>query len=369
MKKYCYILLSLLFITGCYRSERPVSNGAFQSHVDVQAHAFDFDQIQSTGEIIVATLSGPATYYEYQGRRKGLQYAFIQHFAQNHGLRVRVELAHHEDGLIAQLQSGNADVICYPLSEQVIAAHGLVSAGVRDTLSHTSWAVRSDAPLLRAALNRWAEKGFVVTIRKTEQEETRRQRQVKKKSQAPYLSREKGLISHYDSYFKTAACVVGWDWRLLAAQCYQESGFDPEAVSWAGARGLMQIMPPAAAHLRVRQEQLFIPRENIAAAATYLHELDRKLADISNSSERIKFVLAAYNGGLGHVRDAMALAQKYGSNANQWQSVSPYLLKLSEEKYYRDEVVKYGYMIGSETYQYVNAILARWYNYCTIIHP
>ena len=346
-----------------------MGNGAFVSREPASVSSFDFDQIQSVGEIIMVTLSGPQSYYEYQGRKNGLQYAYVQHFAQQNGLRVRVELAHSEEDLLQLLKAHHADVICYPLKESEIQANDLVAVGVRDTVAHTAWGVRKDTPLLQQALDQWASKGFVVTIEKSEQEELLRRRQVKRKAQAPYLSKSKGIISVYDRELKSAARVVGWDWRLLAAQCYQESGFDPEAVSWAGACGLMQIMPSAAQHLQISKEQLFHPRENIAAAAAYLQELDHKLSDITVSGERMKFVLAAYNGGLGHVRDAMALAQKYGYSAKQWETVSPFILKLSEERYYRDEVVKHGYMVGSETYQYVQSILERWYNYCANIHP
>ena len=89
--------------------------------------------------------------------------------------------------------------------------------------------------------------------------------------------------------------------HLMAAQFYQESGFDPEAVSWAGARGLMQIMPETAVHLGLPADQMHQPEKNIRAAARYLRELERKFSDIPGRSERINFILAAYNGGTGQM--------------------------------------------------------------------
>ena len=134
------------------------------------------------------------------------------------------------------------------------------------------------------------------------------------------------------------------------AQCYQESGFDPQAVSWAGARGLMQIMPETATHLGLPAHEIHVPEKNIGAAARYLKELERKFRDVPGRLERIRFVLAAYNGGSGHVRDAMALAQKHGKNPHTWKDVAPFILGLARPQYYNDPVVQYGFLRGEETY-------------------
>ena len=369
MKITSYIFLSLLLAVGCANGEQPTGNGAFSGKVSQNVSHYDFDQIQSAGELIVVTMSGPNSYYEYQGRRLGLQYALISHFAQSNGLRVRVELAHNEKELVKVLKRQEADIICYPLADSLIAARQLVGAGMRDDSLHTSWAVRRDCPLLQEVLDAWYGKGIIVTVEKSVDNDIQHRHQVKKTGLAPYQSKERGIISPYDEYLKSAAMVVGWDWRLLAAQCYQESGFDASAVSWAGARGLMQIMPSTAAHLKLPMQQIFNPRENVAAAASYLKELDGLLGDIKDLGERQKFVLAAYNGGLGHIQDARALTRKHGKNAKLWSDVATSVRLLSDERYYRDEVVKHGYMVGEETVGYVNSILDRWHTYCKSIAP
>jgi membrane-bound lytic murein transglycosylase F len=84
---------------------------------------------------------------------------------------------------------------------------------------------------------------------------------------------------------------------------------------------------------------------------------------VQNPSERIKFVLASYNGGHFHIRDAMALARKNGQSPYRWSDVSGYVLRLSQPEYYGDPIVKYGYMRGSETVDYVDRIWSRWLEY------
>ncbi len=111
------------------------------------------------------------------------------------------------------------------------------------------------------------------------------------------------------------------------------------------------------------RSQIFEPEQNIAAAVRYLAELERSFSDIRERSERTKFVLAAYNGGHFHIRDAMALARKNGRSGTMWREVEPYVLGLSRPEYYNDPVVKNGYMRGSETVDYVRRIHDRWNGY------
>jgi len=125
----------------------------------------------------------------------------------------------------------------------------------------------------------------------------------------------------------------------------------------------MQIMPATADHLGLARASIFNPEQNIAAAAKYLGELERNFSDIRERSERTKFVLAAYNGGHFHIRDAMALARKHGKNPQRWGDVEPFVLGLTKAEYYNDPVVKYGYMRGSETVDYVRKIHERWNGY------
>lgn len=367
MKILSYIFLPLLLLTACADNESRVRNGAFTSAPSSDVTDYDFDEILSSGELIIATMSGPDTYFDYQGKYLGMQYALAAHFAQQNGLRVRVELAHSMEGMFKLLKQEEADIICFQLPDSLIQKEKLVATGVANAEMHTSWAVRENAPLLAEELRKWYAQGVELTVEREEQVKMQTRRVVRRKVRAPFISKSKGIISSYDNYFKSAARYVGWDWRLIAAQCYQESGFDPAAESWAGAKGLMQIMPYTAEHLGLSMEQIYEPQANVAAAARYLKELNAKFSDVREPQERIKFVLAAYNGGAGHVRDAMTLARKFGRNPKRWSDVGAFVLRLSDPECYRDPDVKYGYMIGSETYNYVISIWDRWRAYGGVV--
>ena len=108
--------------------------------------------------------------------------------------------------------------------------------------------------------------------------------------------------------------------------------------------------------------------KNIAAAAKYIRELHSHFNDIPNPLERSYFVLASYNGGFFHVRDAMALTRKFGKNPYRWADVQEFVLKLRVPAYYNDPVVKHGYMRGDETVDYVARICNRWGQYRGFAH-
>ena len=167
-------------------------------------------------------------------------------------------------------------------------------------------------------------------------------------------------VSPFDPLFKHHAANYGWDWKLLASQAYVESKFDSTAVSWAGARGLMQIMPRTARGYGQSAKSIMKNDVAIETALKFLNDLDKQLArDVPDDVERKKFVIASYTSGLGHVRDAMALARKHGLNPAKWDgNVAKAMLWKSNPKYYKDPVVKFGYSRGRETYDYVNRVYA-----------
>lgn len=182
-----------------------------------------------------------------------------------------------------------------------------------------------------------------------------------------YSSVKSGRISEWDDVLRIKSQDYNLDWRLVASLIYQESRFKPDAVSWMGAFGLMQLMPRTAEIFGIDYESS--PEDNIEAGMKYLKKLDNRLKDIiADDEQRLKFVLAAYNAGIAHVFDARRLALKYNRNPNVWENnVDYFVLNKSNPKYYNDSVVFYGYLRGEESYQYVYQILDRFEHYKNLI--
>ena len=222
----------------------------------------------------------------------------------------------------------------------------------------SSWAVRLSSPLLAEAATKWHEENVKSADYKRSH---KRYFEISKQIQRdPILSLENGMISHFDHLFKKYAKEINWDWRLLASLAYTESNFDTTAVSWAGARGLMQLMPFTAHSMGVPEGKEENPEESIKAAVKYLKLTSETFQNIPTEEERTKFILAAYNAGTGHILDAMALAEKYGKDKYAWDdNVETYVLLKSKEEYYNDAVCKFGYIRGTDTYQFVKDILNR----------
>ena len=125
----------------------------------------------------------------------------------------------------------------------------------------------------------------------------------------------------------------------------------------------MQLMPATAEAMGVPDGQTFDPEQNISASARYIRRVSQSFSNIRDTQERIRFTLAAYNGGVGHVQDAQMLARKAGRDPHRWDDVAPFILHLAEPRYYRDPDVRHGYMRGSETEAYVRLIMERWQQY------
>lgn len=226
----------------------------------------------------------------------------------------------------------------------------------------SSWAVRKESPLLAEAANKWHKENQSSSAYTASM---KRYFEISKTTpSATILSIQEGKISLFDELFKKYAPQIGWDWRLLAALAYTESNFDPNVVSWAGARGLMQLMPSTARAMGVPEGMENEPEESIKGAVKYIASTARSLRMIPDENERINFVLGAYNAGLGHIYDAMALTEKYGKNKFVWiDNVEEFVLLKSNEEYYNDPVVKNGYFRGVETYNFVRDINARFNRY------
>jgi membrane-bound lytic murein transglycosylase F len=176
-----------------------------------------------------------------------------------------------------------------------------------------------------------------------------------------------GKVSRYDEMIRHFSASINWDWRLLASLICQESHFNPTVESYAGAFGLMQIMPETGKNFGI--DITSSPENNLKAGIRYINWLNSIFNPmIQDKNERINFILAAYNAGPGHVLDAMKLAEKNGMNPQKWDgNVATWLLKKAEPQYYNDTVVKNGYFRGIESVNFVSQILERFEHYKNII--
>lgn len=174
-----------------------------------------------------------------------------------------------------------------------------------------------------------------------------------------FYRRIKARLPKYKKYFKEAAKKYDTPWTLLAALSYQESHWNPKAKSFTGVRGLMMLTNSTAKMLGVKNR--LDPQESILGGAKHLKLMMKYVPKEVKGENRLKFALASYNVGLGHIKDAQKLAKKLGLNPNIWTDLKIVLPLLSQKRYY--QTLKYGYARGAEPVKYVEAI----YNYKDIL--
>lgn len=223
-----------------------------------------------------------------------------------------------------------------------------------------AWYVRDTNPELMQALNEFISeeyRGLFYNLRKARYFENRK---FITRAESEWRLDQGGVISPYDDLVKKYATRHELDWRLIVSQMYQESRFEHDLESWAGARGVMQLLPRAAREVGVKK--LNTPEQSIKAGIRYL----RRMIDLFDPrlplETRIRFGLASYNAGRGHVLDARRLARQQGLSPDIWyDNVETAMLLLSDPKYYRK--ARFGFVKGEEPVNYVRQIEARYLTY------
>jgi membrane-bound lytic murein transglycosylase F len=172
-----------------------------------------------------------------------------------------------------------------------------------------------------------------------------------------------GSLSPYDPLIQAVAKKYGHDWRLVAAQVYQESRFDPTRTSWSGAQGLFQLMPATAKEVGVKDP--FDPKQSLDGGAKYMARIMKHFEEVPDPIERYKLALAAYNCGPGHVDDARSILKSRGKPAEKWDDVKGAMLELSREKVHSQ--TKYGFCRCTEPVDYVRHIVERYDAYRQLV--
>ena len=227
----------------------------------------------------------------------------------------------------------------------------------------SAYAVRDSNPQLRFALNAFIKKIYRGTFYNVvkgryfgnhNKLEQFRENRIKRDSK----------LSPYDHLVKENARKYDFDWRLITSQMFQESRFDPQSKSTAGALGLMQVMPRTARELGYHD--LTQPQQSIAAGIQYLDWTRARFSDDLPLQEKVLFALAAYNAGFGHVRDAQKLAKSMKLKPDRWfNNVEKAMLLLQQPEYYKK--ARFGYVRGSEPVNYVREIQQRYLSYVDIL--
>jgi membrane-bound lytic murein transglycosylase F len=237
---------------------------------------------------------------------------------------------------------------------------------VSDSLSH-AWAVREEDSALLDSLNVFFRREYRglfynLTRKKYFGNENRVASQISERTSRT------GIVSPYDSLIQYYADQYAYDWRLIAAQMFEESRFNPQAESFAGAVGLMQVLPRTAKGFGVSRAGLMIPDSATYMGVRYLNHVREYVEGAATAEDHLWFSLAAYNAGYGHLEDARRLTESLGKNPNVWfGEVEEIMPLLARRKYHRE--TKHGYCRCTEPVRYVRRIRERQRAYQRVTDP
>lgn len=343
----------------------------------------DFDEIKSRGTLRMITRYSSTSYFLHSGRDRGFEYELVSRFARENGLKVEVILIDSDEDPIQMLESGVGDLI---------ADHFRISDDLQNQVSFSrpynfinqvyeereaksesiAWATRKNAPTLKQKLDDFI--GSHIQVRKSDGKILRsaylnnlsrryfeHDRLESRNHDPVYDAIYSGYLSPYDDMVKSIADEAGVDWKLVIAVMAQESAFNPNAESYAGAMGLMQIIPRFSKVMD--KNSLYEPEINVREGVRYLKKHLNRESHL-DSLNQYSMALAAYNVGSGNLADARELAVKLGTNPDEWTNIADALLKLMEPEYYKH--ARFGYKRGTETVNYVQDVLIRYSRYQSI---
>jgi membrane-bound lytic murein transglycosylase F len=288
--------------------------------------------------------------------------SYFEHLRTLEGVHL---VTHNQDtqSLLGALRRGEIDLTVADSHQLAIelAYHDGLEAGAR--LNHNgqiAWATIPEHETLTQALNDFIRREYRgLAYNLLRQKYFGNPRRVKRHERHRLVDHQ---LSPYDELIKDAARRYDFDWRLVVAQAYQESKFDPKQTSFAGARGLLQVLPRTARQVGIEPASLWEPQPGIEAGTRYLKWASERFESSLPHSERVWFTLAAYNAGAGHVHDARKLAARRNLNPDIWfGNVEQAMLLLSRREFAAE--ARHGFVRGSEPVKYVYDIRNRYRAY------
>jgi membrane-bound lytic murein transglycosylase F len=375
----------------------------------------DLDAIKKRGALRLLTWNDPVSYFAHKGQLFGFDYELAQLLAKKLKLRLEVVVPPERNLLLPWLLEGRGDVVAaslhpvpsekrvafstpYAFTDEVsvgkapAAVHRpdqsddveLIQSGkpaivdrqlldalpgapppaeVVATEKPIAFAMRADSTKLKQAVDQFVTstyRGLEYNMLKKRYFEDNRAMDTARAQD----SARTGQLSPFDLMFRECEARTGLDWRLLAAQCFQESRFDPAAKSWAGAVGLFQLMPTTAVELGVKKRD--DPAQSIQGGADYDARLLARVDPKLELKNRLRFTLAAYNIGWGHLEDAQRLAAEQGLDSAKWfGNVEKAMALLEKPAFYRH--ARHGFCRGSEPVKYVSEIQSRYDDYVKLL--
>lgn len=328
------------------------------------------ERLATRGTLRVAVIEGSMAYFLHRGEARGFEYELLARFAARHGAELEPMLAFSAKEAAALVRSGSADVALLPWTEetQIDGATRVepyltrVGGQARSPSYPETGApfVREDSPQLRQSLD-----VFLASSAATGDCQQLFQR---------YFVDNRGFnavriggkwvptpprISSFDALIAKHAAEAGLDWRLVASLIFEESSFNPRAVSIKGARGLMQVMPTTAQEIGFAS--IHKPDDNIRAGVAYLTRLSQMFAP-NDGEDHLRTIVAAYLLGPGPILDAKRIALATGRDPNRWSGGLDEALPLLEDPKWADRV-RFSGARGSLAVGYVNRIFRRFAHY------
>ena len=249
-------------------------------------------------------------------------------------LELKVYPSFDVNDLFAMLNAKTIDV--FIADAQTVKSNTLLYPALDYSVSLTkslpqSWAVHKENFSLCYAIDEWMN-GFVHSarykqlVRKYFSNQSQNRQRIGRHHRMKIL----GSISSYDNVIKKYAEKRALDWRFVSAIIFQESKFDPTAIGWGGAYGLMQMMPITAQHYDI---ELDAPAEKqIADGCMHIYQLMQRYKEkYTKEDDLLKIVLMAYNSGSGNVDAIRKLTQEKGLNPDSWDDVE-FVLRSEDNK-------------------------------------
>ncbi len=209
------------------------------------------------------------------------------------------------------------------------------------TGARIAWMIRKNSPELKRSLNQFLQKHREGTLLGN----IYFNRYYKKNPwiKNPLRSEEQNKFRRYKPLFKKYAAQYGFDWLLIAAMAYQESGLNHKKRSPAGAVGIMQVRPETGKDKNIAIKNVHLLENNVHAGVKYLAFLRDRYFDNSAIMPRnqVRFAIASYNAGPAKIRKARSLAEE---------------MRLDPDRWFRHVELATLKLVGQETVRYVSNI-------------